>query len=98
MPRKSRDHLSQYGARNRAKAWLHLQLDHGRPLLASDLKTRARQGRFCWRTLERARAEIGVRAIKLGKPSPWFVVLDPTIDPRQPSRNDKPQFTQCPLF
>ena len=71
MPRKSRDELSTYSARKRAATWLRSVLGPGEPVRSKDLKAWAVQGHFCWRTLERARAELGVRAIRIGEPSQW---------------------------
>jgi hypothetical protein len=61
--------------RNRAEAWLSSQLASG-PKLVSVLKALARDAGHSWRTIERAKADLGIEASKDGFQGPWRWSLD----------------------
>lgn len=61
----------EHWARSEAENWLLSELD-GRPIPAKEVKARAAEAGFSWRTVERAKARCRVRSKKDGMSGPWL--------------------------
>jgi hypothetical protein len=60
--------------RDSAEDWLLAQLAEG-PVLVNDLKVAAKHVGNSWRTVERAKAELGIESFQPAIPGPWYWVM-----------------------
>jgi hypothetical protein len=69
--------------RQKARSWLFATLSNRKPRRAVEIQTLAQQARYNWRTVNRAKKELGVIATRtggLGAGGYWTWTLPPKAD------------------